>query len=127
MIIGFFNKIDKNMKNAKNMKNCNMKNKLKNTKIPKVQTFSLSVNPKNGTVVIPKLARERLKISSTHKSVLTLRIYDNDTAEIKIPKYTLEDVLYNLPPILPPNKLSNADLKKIAREAIVDNYITKNL
>jgi|GEM_PF-3573201 len=103
---------------------------MKNTKIkkiPKVQTFSLSVNPKNGTVVIPKLARERLKISSKSRSTLMLKIYDNDKAEISIPKYTLEDVLYNLPPHLPPKPLTNADLKRIAREEIVDNYIAKNL
>jgi len=115
------------MKNAKNMKNYNMKNKLKNTKIPKVQTFSLSVNPKNGTVVIPKLARERLKISSTHKSVLTLRIYDNDTAEIKIPKYTLEDVLYNLPPIRPAKFFTDEEIRGGMEDAAIERYLKNNL
>lgn len=103
-----------------------MKN-IKNKKIPKVQTFSLSVNPKNGTVVIPKLARERLKISSKSRSTLTLKIYDNDTAEIAIPKYTLEDVLYNLPPLKSAKFFTDEQIKDGIEEAAIKRYLKNNL
>ncbi|MEI6728255.1 MAG: hypothetical protein WCK98_01300 [bacterium] len=60
------------------------------------QTFILKVNPKNGTVVVPKKARQLIG-----SSTLFLSITDGEI-KLTIPKYSLEEVLTN-----PPKKSGN--------------------
>lgn len=82
------------------------------------QTFILNVNPKNGTVVIPKKARQKLNIGTT----VYLKI-SGDQAILSVPQYSLEDVLYNLPPIKPTTTLKENDIKEIAKKAAVKRFL----
>ena len=82
------------------------------------QTFILKVNPKNGTVVVPKKARQLIG-----SSTLFLSITDGEI-KLTIPKYSLEEVLTN-----PPKKSGSFnqsikhDLNKIIQEVAVERYL----
>jgi bifunctional DNA-binding transcriptional regulator/antitoxin component of YhaV-PrlF toxin-antitoxin module len=90
--------------------------------IPEIQSFRLIVNPKNGTVVIPKLARQRLGISAD-KPNITINIYKDNRTEITVPKYSLKDVLYNLPPLIPPRFITDEEMKEATEDAAINRYL----
>lgn len=88
----------------------------------KVQTYILKVNTKNGTVVIPKKARVALGISDT----VILSVIDNKP-ELKIPKYSVEDVLYNLKPTSSVKQFTDQELqdaiKETSEESATNRYL----
>lgn len=93
----------------------------------KIKSFELKINPKNGTVVIPRLARQMLGLVGD-KNSLTLKVYEADKhAEITVPKYTLEDVLYNLPPLKSKKSFTNDELKKLTEEAMEEEAVKRYL
>lgn len=85
----------------------------------KNQTFVLNLNPKNGTVVIPKKAREALEL----KDKFILKISGQRRAEIEVPEYSAEDVLYNLTPLQVKRNITTREQTEVLQEAAVDRYL----
>jgi bifunctional DNA-binding transcriptional regulator/antitoxin component of YhaV-PrlF toxin-antitoxin module len=86
--------------------------------VSNTQTFILKVNPKNGTVVVPKKARQLIG-----SSTLFLSITDGQI-KLTIPKYSLEEVLTNPPKKNGDFNTSNKqDLNKIIQEVAVKRYL----
>jgi bifunctional DNA-binding transcriptional regulator/antitoxin component of YhaV-PrlF toxin-antitoxin module len=82
-----------------------------------VQTYLLKFNPKNGTIVIPKKAREQFGEVSN-----LLLIVANGKLELVSPKYTFDEVVKELPPLKTNKKLTDEDFSKAVGEEVVENY-----
>jgi len=83
----------------------------------KIQTLSLNVNPKNGTVVIPKKIREEFNIQDT-----LLIVINNNKLEILSNKYTADQVLDGLPALKSSQSFSEADFKEAIENEVIEKY-----
>jgi bifunctional DNA-binding transcriptional regulator/antitoxin component of YhaV-PrlF toxin-antitoxin module len=89
-------------------------------KIMEVQTFLLTINPKNRTVGIPKKARQLLGLRES----FVMKVKDNK-AEITVPKYTAQDVLFKLPPLTSKKKITKKQIRKSLADNAVERYLKK--
>jgi bifunctional DNA-binding transcriptional regulator/antitoxin component of YhaV-PrlF toxin-antitoxin module len=82
-----------------------------------IQTLTLKVNPKNGTVVIPKKIRDEYNIYDS-----LLIVMENNKLEILANKYTADEVLEVLPALKSNKTFSDQDFKKVVEDGIIENY-----
>ncbi len=83
----------------------------------KIQTLTLKVNPKNGTVVIPQKIRKAFNIQNS--LVLIIR---EGKLEILPNKYTLDQVLNDLPSLKSDKNFSEKDFKETIESEVIKNY-----
>ncbi len=82
-----------------------------------VQTYLLKFNPKNGTIVIPKKAREQFGQVTN-----LLLIVANGKLELVSPKYTFDEVIKDIPPLKTNKNFTDEDFSKAIEEDVVENY-----
>ena len=82
-----------------------------------IQTLTLKVNPKNGTVVIPKKIRDEYNIYDS-----LLIVMENNKLEILANKYTADEVLEDLPALKSNKTFSDQDFKKAVEDEVIENY-----
>jgi bifunctional DNA-binding transcriptional regulator/antitoxin component of YhaV-PrlF toxin-antitoxin module len=86
-----------------------------------IQTFVLNINPKNGTVVIPKKAR--LALGQPQSVILKI---SQEKVEILVPEYTLDEILYQSNAIKTDKTITDKDIQKALEDGAVERFKKSN-